>query len=422
MKVNFEELKTKISLPDFLIHIGWSFTSGTSPARPKMTDGNQTIVIKKNNANHYTYWDVHDESSRGNTILDAMSRHLFNQTGKQPSLREVGEILQNYLDNNIIASPDNSKYKVDTASLSESELSFLRRQLKDYSGNYLANRGIADTTLASNVFAGVFKIRNFQKDGITHHNVCTEMYNRKGFQGISQRNIEFKGILGSKFDCLTTSKHDNTRPIDTVYIGESIIDCISHYQLKNLDNPKNILYLSSEGTLTEGQTSLIKYLVEKHNIKDIVSIFDNDDNGMKYSVQLNISLEGKDIKIENLTSDEIKNTFNGLRNIDIPTLKDWNEDLTMPEKVMQKTNDLELMKAIGCNDFANILLLIDQGYTPSPEVTAILKDSNSPSNTMIAVKTIFNIPQAITLDGIKTALDSPRDIMNNNSKENVFCL
>lgn len=420
MKVNFEDLKSKISLPDFLLQIGWSFTTGTSPARPKMTDGNQTIVIKKNNSNHYTYWDVHDESSRGKTILDVMSRHLFNQTGRQHSLREVGEILQNYLDNNIIVSPDNSKYKVNTASLSESDLSFLIKQLKEYSGNYLANRGIKDTTLASTVFAGVFKIRNFKKDGITHHNVCTEMYNRTGFQGISQRNIEFKGILGSKFDCLTTSKHDKTRPIDTVYIGESIIDCISHYQLKNIDTSKNILYLSSEGTLTEGQTSLIKFLVEKHNIKDIVSIFDNDENGMKYSVQLNLYLKGRDIKIEDLTSCEIKSMFDGLNNIDKPTLKDWNEDLTMPDKVLQKTNDLELLNAFHNGDFAKVLPLIENGYTPSPEVIDTLKNSNS--KIMIAVKTIFNIPLSMTLDDIELASTNPRNLTPNISKEGTICL
>ena len=94
MKVDFNQIKTLISLPDFLYELGWKFVKGSSRACPKMSNGTHTIVIKRNAQNQYTYWDVHSDSVRGRTILDLMQDHLMETTGKRPTLREVGEMLQ----------------------------------------------------------------------------------------------------------------------------------------------------------------------------------------------------------------------------------------------------------------------------------------------------------------------------------------
>ena len=95
MKVDFNQIKTTISLPDFLLELGWKIVEGSSNSCPKMSNGTHTIVIKRNSQNQYTYWDVHSDSVRGRSIMDLMQEHLFETTGKMPSLREVGEILQN---------------------------------------------------------------------------------------------------------------------------------------------------------------------------------------------------------------------------------------------------------------------------------------------------------------------------------------
>ena len=95
MKVDFNQIKTTISLPDFLLELGWKIVEGSSNSCPKMSNGTHTIVIKRNSQNQYTYWDVHSDSVRGRSIMDLMQEHLFETTGKMPTLREVGEILQN---------------------------------------------------------------------------------------------------------------------------------------------------------------------------------------------------------------------------------------------------------------------------------------------------------------------------------------
>ena len=54
MKVDFNQIKTLISLPDFLYELGWKFVKGSSRACPKMSNGTHTIVIKRNAQNQYT--------------------------------------------------------------------------------------------------------------------------------------------------------------------------------------------------------------------------------------------------------------------------------------------------------------------------------------------------------------------------------
>ena len=101
------------------------------------------------------------------------------------------------------------------------------------------------------IFKDTFFIREVKNKGSIYQNVCIKMYNENGVQAISQRNEAFKGILGGKFDCLATSNHDKSRPIDILYIGESFIDCISHYQICHSGSDLNRVYVSSEGTFTE---------------------------------------------------------------------------------------------------------------------------------------------------------------------------
>lgn len=111
MKVDFNQIKTTISLPDFLLELGWKIVEGSSNSCPKMSNGTHTIVIKRNSQNQYTYWDVHSDSVRGRSIMDLMQEHLFETTGKMPTLRKVGEILQNYINTNRITTPEKACMK-----------------------------------------------------------------------------------------------------------------------------------------------------------------------------------------------------------------------------------------------------------------------------------------------------------------------
>lgn len=327
MKVDFNRLKTEISLPDFLLNLGWKFVAGSSNSCPKMSNGTHTIVIKRNAQNQYTYWDVHSDNVRGRTILDMMQEYLFETTGKQPTLREVGEILQNYINTNQIITPENSRYDVGNTSMSTDELTMYLKQLLPYKGNYLQKRGISEESIDSPVFKDVFLIREVKNKNTIYRNICVKMYNDKGVQAISQRNETFKGIIGGKFNCLATSNHDKSRPIDILYVGESIIDCISHYQLCHKDTSLNLVYVSTEGTLTEGQMQLLRIIISKNEVKSLRTIFDNDKQGYKYTLWLDNNLRGMQHDVEQMDSEVLKNTAYQVQNTEFPHKKDWNDDL-----------------------------------------------------------------------------------------------
>ena len=132
------------------------------------------------------------------------------------------------------------------------------------------------------------------------------MQNASGFQGISQRGYyengnSFKGIIGNKYGSLAVSNYDQSRPIDLILIGESMIDNVSHYQMKLLNSNKNVVYVSTEGNITQGQIELIDFLLSHNNITDITNqlmyIFDNDLNGYKYAIKLDTYLKKKNNRI-----------------------------------------------------------------------------------------------------------------------------
>lgn len=398
MKVDFNKIKTDISLPDFLLKLGWKFAPGTSHSRPKMTDGAQTIIIKKNAASQYTYWDVHSDHIRGKSIIDLMQNHILQETGKIPSLREIGEILQGYIDKKEIVLADNSKYSLSDTKLNEDDLYCLFRQLKPYNGDYLSKRGISKKTLESPVFSNTFFTYTFRKQSVVYNNVCTKMISNQGFQGISQRNDSFKGIIGSKFDSVSVSNYDKTKPIDQVYVGESMIDCASHYQLKNLDNKKNILYISTEGTLAEGQMKLIKMLLEVQSMPELVTIFDNDKNGYKYTINLHSHIKGEE-PVE-IPPEELEKQAKSIQGVDFSTEKDWNEDL-QKNLVVEKKN--EFITAAIKGDFVKISQLKDQGFSPTIAIMKDLEASGISLPTLIGIQKLFSI---VPNENIKMSAES----------------
>ncbi len=141
-------------------------------------------------------------------------------------------------------------------------------------------------------------------------------------QAISQRSESFKGIIGGKYDCLALSAHARSRPIDILYVGESIIDCISHYQLHPEKSPRNLVYLSSEGTLTEGQMTLLQVMLERNAIQDLRTIFDNERQGYKYTLWMyNRFFNGRE-DVENLSEEAMNQKVSSLSFVDLPNQKD----------------------------------------------------------------------------------------------------
>lgn len=423
MKVDFDKLKREVSLPDFFQHLGWKFVAGSSNSSPKMTNGINTIVIKKNSRDYYTYWDVHGEA-RGKTIIDLMQQHIYEQTGKMPSLREAGEAVQNYVNNKEVILSKDSKFGVSNAKLDPSQLLFLNNQLKPYKGDFLQKRGITPETLSSPVFSGVFTSREYRKEGRIYNNTCTRLINQNGFQGISQRGIRpednksFKGILGNKYDSIVVSNYDKTRPIEHIFVCESMIDGASHYQMKHLNTDKNILYISTEGNITQGQIELIKLLLAKQNIHDLDNqvsyIFDNDKNGYIYTLKLDSYLKGQEIpNMEGMAPEDLKEKVLRLHNVELSIHSDWNDDL---QATLAASKEADFKEAVRRNDFTEISRMKDNGYAPSPKMINELKGSTS-APALIAIQKIFDLPMDQPGENLQLTKDDMERMTNekNNS-------
>lgn len=297
MKVDFNKLKTEISLPDFLIeHYGFTPDKGSSKLYPKLKSPNgQVLVIKRNQNGIYTYFDIHDDRIKGKTILDFMQQEVADKTGKYPSLREVGEILQGYINSGQTILPEKSVFMVCREIINQDEIFSILTGLKPLKDtSFLVSRGIDENVLKQKEWDGVFFENSFlnKEDGTAYKNTCVKLFNTKGVEGISQRNHFFKGALGNRYDCVAASIFNKEKPIDNLYIGESMIDCISHYQMYHKKG-SNDLYISSEGQITEGQITTINDVLTHYKVNCICPIFDNDKAGASYRLKLLGGLQGE---------------------------------------------------------------------------------------------------------------------------------
>lgn len=128
-----------------------------------------------------------------------------------------------------------------------------------------------------------------------------------------------------------------------------MIDCASHYQLKHKpEDKRNILYVSTEGNITEGQMELIKMLADKQLQDDssqITYIFDNDECGYKYAIKLDSYLRNGTIpELEKMSAEQLQEKAKQL-NIDMPSCNDWNEALQNTlntDKKKENSNEMHI--------------------------------------------------------------------------------
>jgi len=350
MKYNFDEIKKKISLCDFLVdNYGWTYDEGSSARSVKLKspENGDVIVISKSAKGWDKYFTVHDDTIKGATIFDWMANHIEQETGKRPNLYKIAQILQDYIDKGKTVLPkDYNEYRdIVSKNASEDVNKFLNevkqvRPMKDFS--FLKSRGIKRETLSDTIWKDIFRQKDYtDQQGKTYTNTAILMYNKDGVAGISQRgakdNKSFKGALGSRADSLANTRVLNSEPI--VFIGESLIDCISHYQMakEHGRDVSNFQYLSTEGQITEGQINLVKGLFSDpqsklKEAKQFIPIFDNDPAGQSYTLKL----------LGNISDDAYKYTAqvsNDRVHIQFFTNSPTDTEILFPKRIFEKYTD-----------------------------------------------------------------------------------
>src|ERR1035437_1099720 len=407
--INYDTYKTQISLPDFLRDVyGFKKDEGASQNYPKLkrNETGEVLVIKKNHKGHYTYFDIHNDDIKGKTILDYVQKQLsldkFEFEGKLVSLPEVARYLDTYIDTGKFISPENSSFALNNESLSKDYITKALLDLKPFHDHsFLLKRGISVETFDNVLFKGVIFNKGYidPNTKTVHVNTAFKMWSQNGVIAISQRNDTFKGCLGAKSESICISNYDSSKAIDAIYIGESFIDCMSHFQLnKSQLIGKNIVYISSEGNLVDGQIAVIQKIISVNSPKEVFSIFDNDLAGHYYTAKLfgkisvtdkmvNFSQDGNQAPnhFKELSIDVVKGKI--MSHLEIYILKD--EDPILKRKLIDEAfgqQNLKIQHLLKKDPFK-----IDYLYEKEGLIKLIISFETSSETWNAAAQTIISI-------------------------------
>ena len=178
---------------------------------------------------------------------------------------------------------------------------------------YLLTRGLTSATLTDPRFADTFRV---DRSG----NVLFPHSDRGGMCGYELRRDGFKSFGSGCKKALWLSK--NLSEAKSLYLCESAIDCMSHYQIHGGDSA----YVSISGTPSALQRDLLTGLLGKAADRgvSVFTAFDNDKAGDDYHDILQLL---SPVRLERVT----------------PEGKDWNDDLMFVLREADPTISLETL-------------------------------------------------------------------------------
>jgi len=330
------ELRDNVSIIQLALHHGYQLQPQKGKTRPVLTHPNyqDTIIIKyPAQPGQQLYQRAGDFTDAG-TIIDFVRHRLttvfarFNHLG-QHQLTNITQVLYDYLrvdpkSSTIQQQPTFSVEKTNPSTFQPTE--FDLRPIEPV--NYLLERAIKPATWQTPEFAGKVwtQVTYFdqqaghsvsfamaqaqpQRAYRTFHNVAFPYHNSISDEvsGLEIRNHGLKQhATGSD---RSTSVFVSNAPVRAArfYIMESVIDALSHFQLKYQqgDHPFENVYFSTGGQLTLGQIStILGYInrIEKTSDWQLYLSFDNDLSGHRYDLQFVQQLVSTQLPLTSMAS------------------------------------------------------------------------------------------------------------------------
>jgi len=281
----------RINLVDFASsQYGYKIDSKDSTKKwPVLRNQNDDKMLMHQNENgQWSFTNLHNDSERG-SIFD-----FINKEQPKLSFKEIVDRLEKY-------EPSISATLEEHASTANVfDKSHLKHVSKINENNimYLVHERKIDPEILLNDPKFKDKIQIYSSDKFK--NIAFPITNdKKPISGFILKNKEFSGYLKSSehSNSLWVSNYDRSKPVDKLFISESPIDSISHYQLnkKDLKN-KNVVYMATGGSPTKGQINLVdKFVAAKAlsnmDVEQIESLFDNDLGGRQFAAKFNGELK-----------------------------------------------------------------------------------------------------------------------------------
>lgn len=319
----FELLKFKkgINLAQFAEYCNLEYKHRKSSKRFKVfeaTNGDKIIIQKNAQNGHYTYFNSNNSEDCG-SIIDFIQK-------RKPSfnLGHVRKICRNFSKEFKLKELD-SNYKITATEgiVSDSNRKKMYNEFstaKQINGtnNLFVKRKLDRDYIYPTNEKDPLKITVFEdKKG----NYCFKLYDDNFACGIAREsdnpNIKNPVDKGHKKGVWT----NNNLQAKTILISENPIDAISYMQMKR---DKNVFAMATLGQMSKDNIETIRKIVNHDSMKNkkIILGFDNDSQGKKYT-----ELIKKEIPE---VSERIK--------VEIPNLKDWNDDLQFQKKKSKKLN------------------------------------------------------------------------------------
>lgn len=298
-KLSFQDYRSRISIIDVAKSIGYSDKTTwakekKSSANPCLqnTNGDQIIISHPRNLSKQLYFNPQDTSDKGDLIT-------FVKRKMNLDVKGVNDYLSTFLNTKPLIQ--NAKLQqdatgnTDTINKEFKAYYFEFSDLSNESRLYLTGRGIKDETLTSPAFQGFFKsvkLPLFRNGKFVSHSMETylsvqyreELYGQ--ITGVDYRNdsLQKHGISSKKSTSVAIS--NIPKKIKDLFIAESGIDAISHYQYSQPGN--DVLYIITGGNLTLGQLLAIDKIKSQINSPDGITtnlLFDNDVAGSVYDLK-----------------------------------------------------------------------------------------------------------------------------------------
>lgn len=290
-----EDYKTQIDLVSFLESDGFKIDhkKGLGAFITLRRDA-ETLVVFKDQANHYRYFNRGDSADKG-TVVDyyASTRNLDLSKGSADWATLYAHM------NQFIGYFPEQTARVKPAFVpknSENEPTPVNRylELKTLSDTkYLNSRGLNDSALNSFEFKGKIFNRDYvdTKTGSVYSNTAFPVENQNGFIGINIRNANYNGIYGARQDGVWMSNVNPNNPPCEIFITEAPIDAISYHIMNPVRNEGDRLYIASTGSFSQQQINLIQHLINNHKPASVILGNDNDVSGKKFNLALLGQLE-----------------------------------------------------------------------------------------------------------------------------------
>jgi hypothetical protein len=291
-------------------YYGFEMKKNSTAKNPCLTNGKDTIVIKRQKDGNYTFWSPTNQKAKG-SVIDFLiwQENVGMSQACKIALQKMGGASQN------VNTPKPQQHLDPVKEFDQEKL----KQLKVVeSHTYLEARGIDN--INNDRFKGTVFIDERKNAVFPHTDAAKEI------TGYAMKNKNFNGFsLGGAKNIWRSNQHDN----DThLVVTESAIDALSYAKLmdkRDAEKMSNTRFISTEGAFSpEVQEIIKKEIASMPENAQVIAAFDNDNQGWKFATELKSTCEEMERKCR----------------IDIPRVKgyDWNDVLV---KCLEKEQNIE---------------------------------------------------------------------------------